>query len=400
MFHVKQAGPGRLSPSRPFHYHDDVKAPRALIAAPLLLLFLAATSACVSTENPQGWAAPVFDGSTTLFLQSHTRVGAAPVPGDTPSTTMAWSFPDKNSADQKGISFKAVYGEPVVDGGRIYLTTYDGGVFALDQATGKPIWRVKGSDLSGNIVGGAAVGADVVVFGTTDGHVYAVKKADGSTADGWPRGGVDAGAGVWAAPVIKDGAVFVATMAGDLRAWNLADHAEKWKFKASGAIANFELLADGRLFVPSLNKHVYFVDSVSGAQKGEFQASDWVWTQPAVKDGVAYFGDFGGNVYALNIKGDAPVELWRYSTGSNRVKSGPAIVGDVVVIADRQPMVHFVGAKDGKLLNKVPIQGSGTVRADLAVKDGFVYISTTAGGLFRADPGTRSVTEITVSGRQ
>ncbi len=377
-----------------------MKAPRALLAAPLLLLLVLSASACVSTENPQGWAAPVFDGSTVLFLQSHNRLGAAPVPGDTPSTTLAWSFPDKNSADQKDISFKAVYGEPVVDGDRIYLTTYDGGVFALDKATGKPVWRIKGTDISGNVVGGAGVNGDAVVFGTTDGHLYAVKKSDGSTADGWPKGGVDTGSGVWAAPIVKNGTVFVATMGGDVRALNLADHAEKWRFRASGAIANLELLDDGRLFVPSLNKHVYFLDSVSGSQKGDFQASDWVWTQPAVKDGVAYFGDFGGDVYALDISGATPKLLWRYSAGSSRVKSGPQIVDDVVVIADRQPAVHFVGAKDGKLLNKVPIEKSGTVRADLAQKDGLVYISTTAGGLFRADPKTRSVTEITVGGRQ
>lgn len=373
--------------------------PRALLAAPLLALFLASASACVSTENPQGWAAPTFSGTDILFLQHNNRLAAAPAPGDSPTTTISWSFPDKNNADQKNISVKAIYGEPVVDGDRVYLTTYDSGVFALDRASGKPAWRIQAKDLSGNVVGGAAVGGDAVVFGTSDGHLYAVKKADGAPLDGW-KSALPTGSGLWATPLLKDGTAIFATMSGDVRAINLADRTEKWRFKASGAIANLEFLPDGRIFAPSLNRHVYFLDPATGTEKGEFAASGWVWTQPVVKDGIAYFGDFDGTVYAIDIRSDTPAQVWKYNVGSSRVKSGPQIVDDVVVIADRRPTIHFLNAKDGTVLNRVPIDNSGTVRADLAQKDGAVYISTTAGGLFRADPVKRTVAEITVGGRQ
>jgi len=376
-----------------------VNFPRALAVAPLLLFFAIFTSACVSTENPSGWAAPVFDGNTLYFLASHDRLASAPAPTDA-GTTIAWNFPDKTNKDQAKLKLQGVYGEPVVESDTIYLTSYSGGVFALNKSNGAPKWRVKADDISGNVVGGAAVNGDVLVFGTTDGHLYAVNKNDGSTASGWPKGGLAYSDGIWATPIIKDDTLFVADMGGNLYALSLADRSEKWKFHTTGAIANVELLQDGRLFVPSLNKHVYLVDSASGAQKGDFPTGDWVWTQPAVKDGIAYFGDFGGDVYAVDITTDTPKQLWKYSTGGARVKSGPQIVDDVVVVADRKPEVHFLNAKDGSLLNKVPVANAGTFRADLVQKDGFVYIVSTNGHLLRAYPKSRAVVDLNVGGRQ
>lgn len=373
--------------------------PRALAVAPLLLFFALFASACVSTENPSGWAAPVFDGNTLYFLASHDRLASASAPTDA-GTTIAWSFPDKNNKDQSSIKLQGVYGEPVVESDTIYLTSYSGGVFALNKSNGVPKWRVKPADISGNVVGGAAVNGDVLVFGTTDGHLYGVNKNDGSTASGWPKGGLSYSDGIWATPIIKDDTLFVADMGGNLYAIALGDRSEKWKFHTTGAIANIELLQDGRLFVPSLNKHVYLVDSATGDQKGDFATGDWVWTQPAVKDGIAYFGDFGGDVYAVDITSDTPKQLWKYSTGGARVKSGPQIVDDVVVVADRKPEVHFLNAKDGSLFNKVPVANAGTFRADLVQKDGFVYIVSTNGHLLRADPKSRAVIDLNVGGRQ
>jgi outer membrane protein assembly factor BamB len=118
-----------------------VNFPRALAVAPLLLFFAIFASACVSTENPSGWAAPVFDGNSLYFLASHDRLASAPAPTDA-GTTIAWHFPDKNNKDQSNIKLQGVYGEPVVEGDTIYLTSYSGGVFALNKSNGVPKWRV------------------------------------------------------------------------------------------------------------------------------------------------------------------------------------------------------------------------------------------------------------------
>jgi hypothetical protein len=80
------------------------------------------------------------------------------------------------------------------------------------------------------------------------------------------------------------------------------------------------------------------------------------------------------------------------------VRAGAVVINGVVVVADRKPVVTFFDAANGTVLNRVPILDSGTVRADLTEKDGSAYVATTSGKLFRAEPDSRRVVEIQLSG--
>jgi hypothetical protein len=74
------------------------------------------------------------------------------------------------------------------------------------------------------------------------------------------------------------------------------------------------------------------------------------------------------------------------------------VIGDVLIVADRDPTVTFFNLSNGDFLNRVPLSDTGTVRANLVVKDGFAYFGTTDGELWRADPQNRSVREVILSG--
>lgn len=402
------------SPSAPYVqpcYHQPVKSPRRLAFLPALIALVFLATACVGTVNPEGWAAPVFDGNNIYFLQSHNRLAQARIPSDN-KTNLDWVFPDKNNAEQKNDKLQAVYGAPVIQDGVIYLTSYSGGVYALDQATGKPKWHVTGSTISGDVVGGAGVGAGVVAFGTTNGHLYVVNMSDGKPAPNWPKDGLTLSDGVWADPIEHNGTLYVATMGGDLFAYSVANGpgnpvwGEPFHTEGGGAIPDLALLDDTHLFVPSINRHVYVLDISNAAAprtQVDFKASDWVWTKPAFKNNVMYFGDFAGHIYAVDITGGPNGKMmWPQpaTADGNRVKSGPAIVDNVLVVADRNPIVRFIDLQSGKQLNAVPITGSGTVRADLETHGNEVYIVTTSGGLYIAHPDNRSVTEVQVGGRQ
>jgi outer membrane protein assembly factor BamB len=387
-----------------------VSSRRRLAFLPALFALVILASACVGTVNPEGWAAPVFEGNNIYFLQSHNRIARAPIPTDG-KTNLSWVFPDKNNASEKDDKLQAVYGEPIVADGNVYLTSYSGGVFALDQATGKPKWRVK-AGISGDVVGGAAVGSGKLAFGTTDGHFYVVNTSDGKPAANWPKDGIRLSDGVWATPIIEGDTLYVGTMGGQLYAYSLSKGPgtplwnEPFKTEGGGAIADLALLDKTHLFVPSINHHVYVLDisdPTGPKTQVDFTASDWVWTKPAFKDNIIYFGDFSGHVYAVDITaGPNGKMVWPEpaSTDGNRVKSAPAIVDNVLIVADRNPTVRFIDLKTGKVLNSVPIDGSGTIRADVVAHDGEGYVVTTKGGLFEAHPDNRSVTQVQVGGRQ
>jgi outer membrane protein assembly factor BamB len=372
---------------------------RALLIG-AVLLFLPLFTACVRVTNPDGWAAPVIDGQDVYVSTSKGHLSAVTLQ-DGNSATARWTFPDKDRDADKNIKPEAIYGDPVVEGGRVYIATFSAGVFALNKEDGRPVWPASGTNtakITGNIAGGVTVANGVLYFGTTEGRLYAWNASDGTPA--WPEP-KRFGRGIWATPVAIGDNLYVATMGGELHALSLADGSPAWidPFVATGAIADLVALDDGRLFVPSINRHVYVLNAQDGAVLADYRARDWVWTDPAVSGSRLFFGDFGGHVYGLDITNEGATPTWEpASLDGERVKAGAAIIGDVLVVADRKPVVTFINAATGEVLNRVPIEDAGTVRSNVHASGGFAYVLTTKGHLFRANPQNYSVAEIELIG--
>ncbi len=368
---------------------------------PLLVLSALLFSACVSVENPQGWGSPAFTSNAIYYQESKDHISGATLAADG-SASRSWVFPDKNNPADKDIQLKAIYGAPIVDGDAVYFSSFTGGVFALNKETGRPVWRLS-TGFSGDVVGGVSVGGGKVAFGTTDGDVHLLDEKDGKPSVGWPAGGVHFGKGVWAAPIIAGDVVYIASMDGTVDALKLADGSRTWAkpFSASGAIAELRVLDDQHLFAPSLNKHVYILNRADGGVAQDFRANDWVWGGAAFKDNTAYFGDFSGHVYALDIT--TGKDKWpsiALGDDRDRVKAAPQVVGDVVVFGDRSPTIHFLSVADGSRLGPpFPVVKAGTIRADaVTLQDGSVVFLTTNGRMFKADPKTQTVVELSVNG--
>lgn len=364
---------------------------RRPLALLLLLLFSLPLASCVSIANPEGWAAPVFAGERAYAFLGKDRLVALAVEG---APRLLWRFPGEG---QKGVRFEAVYTEPILDGDLLYFASYDGSLFAVSAADGSLRWQERG--FVGSIVGGPIlVDGRWLVFGTTEGRIYALDKVDRRPAPGWPRDGLRLGKGVWAPPVARDGTVYAATMDGRLYAIALDGARLLWPepFRVGAAIPDLALL-DGRLlFVPSLDRKVYLVDPATGREAfPALVASDWVWTRPAVAGSTFFFGDFAGRVYAVDITSGRV--RWTAAVGA-KVKAPPAVVGDALVVADRSPAVSFLSLETGELLNRVPVTAGGTLRAPVVAHGDAAYLLTTDGKLLRATPATLQVREVPLEG--
>ncbi len=370
-------------------YHSAVAQPRLLVLILAVVLALP-LAGCVSIANPEGWAAPVFTDSTAYVFLGDDQLAALTV---NEIAQPAWRIP----AEGQDVRFRAVYTEPVVDGDTLYFASYDGTLFAVSASDGSLRWQQRG--FIGSIVGGPVLAEGRwLVFGTTEGRLYALDKNDRTPAPGWPRDGLRLGKGVWAPPVAADGAVYAGTMDGNLYAIALDGARFLWPepFRVGAAIPDLALIRDGLLFVPSLDRKVYFVEAATGRQAfAPVEADAWVWTRPAVAGATAYFGDFAGTVVAVDITNGAV--RWRADVGS-KVKAAPAVVGDVLVVADRSPAVAFLDLETGELLNRVPLQSGGTVRAPVVAHGEVAYVVTTNGKLFRATPQTLQVREVVIAG--
>jgi serine/threonine-protein kinase len=99
-----------------------------------------------------------------------------------------------------------------------------------------------------------------------------------------------------------------------------------------------------------------------------------------VANGVVYVGSVDKNVYALNAKTGA--KLWSYTTGSF-VTSSPAVANGVVyVLSDN---LYALKASTGALLWSYPVSGSTNVcclSSSPAVVNGAVYVGSVDGNVY------------------
>lgn len=371
-----------------------MKLRRALPLGALAVLVSVFAVACGGVQNPEGWAAPALDGNTAYVLLKKDQLAAVDLQSG--SYAQRWAFP---TGDDKP-DITAVYGEPVVDGDRIYFASYKGDLFALNRGNGTPAWT-KPFALKGGVTGTVAQVGDLLLVGTIEGRVFAINKSDGSPARGWSADGIEVEDGVWAAVIAVRDRFYVATIDGTVQAYSLADGTPQWAepFKSTGAVADLALLEGGQLFVPSLNRDVYVLSPDTGQVQSQFTASDWVWTTPAQRGNTIYFGDFAGRVHAFDIT--TGNEVWLYDSGSRRrIKAQPVIVGDMLVVGTQESAVHFVDLRTGERKNVVPTDSdSGTIRANLVpLGTDAVLVITTKGHLYRATPRDLTLVRITSGG--
>ena len=114
---------------------------------------------------------------------------------------------------------------PMGDGNRIYATSVNGNVVALDPETGRQVWRNK---LGIALSSGPGVGEGLVVVAAADGYVIALAAADGT--ERW-RGYISGES--LAAPLVYDEYVVVQTVDNKLTALSIFDGTERWNLQQS-----------------------------------------------------------------------------------------------------------------------------------------------------------------------
>lgn len=363
------------------------------VLIPLVLAVAVFSSGCVGFSEPRGWAAPVFDGDTVYLFVDRDEFAAVAL--DEFGGEARWVFPDGDLDAESEIDLEAVYAPPLFAGDRIILAGFSGEMVALGPEgrfiAGRGSWHR--DDVEGSIVGGATLAGERFVFGTTEERLYVRNVVDGGAVAPWPVDGREVDGEIWSQPVVVGNTLYVGTMAGNLYAFDLESGQALWAspFDAGGAIADLSFIGNGVLFVPTLRGEVWLVDAAAGtALREPFQAEGWVWTRPAIRDGVAYFGDFEDFVYAWDM--DSGRTLWTYQA-ENKVKAQGVIIGETLIVGDEGGTVHFVDLASGVRRNAVKLDGAGKIRAGLVEKEGFAWVLGTEGRLYRADPETLTVIE-------
>lgn len=197
--------------------------------------------------------------------------------------------------------------QPVVAGGRLYVGSMDGVMYAREAATGAPLWQYA---VGGPIRHSAAVTAGTVVFSSHDGFTYALRAADGALV--WKAA---TGPSV-TAPVADEARsrVYVASTNGTLTALAASSGAVAWSVNAGAPILTSPALSsDGSL--------VLFGDEDVEAVAVDAAAGTLRWRRPLEGQSLADRSPvaFGSSVmfrsqplyffHELLAEGDATMDL-------------------------------------------------------------------------------------------
>lgn len=267
-------------------------------------------------------SSPVYADGTVYFGSDDGKIYAA----DARSGQLRWTWATDGP----------VPSTPAVHAGRLFVLSYDGRLHALDAATGLPQWtfatggerRFEARGLHGNrprtqtfadpfdvYLSSPAVAQGLVVFGSSDGHVYALEETSGALR--WKQRTGDV---VHASPAIADGRVVVGSWDSRLYAFDLHTGEERWRFQAG-------------------------TDPLMFNQQG-FQSS------PAIVDGVVYVGCRDSHLYAVDLASGQV--RWRFSTGNSWVVGSPAVAGGHVVFATSDSSkLHVVEAASGRPVHEL-----------------------------------------------
>jgi hypothetical protein len=114
--------------------------------------------------------------------------------------------------------------EPIVAGGRVFVATHAGHLYALDAETGAPRWRFTAP---GPLLHSPAVAEDRVITAAAGGGVYALDAATGRLL--WTAATASSLEGFTAAPLVAEQRVYLGARDGRFYCLDLADGREWWR---------------------------------------------------------------------------------------------------------------------------------------------------------------------------
>ena len=320
---------------------------------------------------------------------------------------------------------------PVVVDGVVYAAAVEGGVVALELATGKQLWQYRPSKEKGKaplrLSGGPGAGEGLVVVGSLDGQVIALEASSGT--ERW-RARVPAE--VISAPAVANGLVFVRSNDGRVTAFEASNGTQRW-FNSqelpvltvrgnapvlagpgvvfvgndNGSLATLSM-ADGRTLweqqvgqpegrtdlermadvdaAPVLDGNVLFVSSYKNqtmAIEGPTGRPLWMRDHGnagalAVTSGAVVVADGKGVVWSLDkYSGSAN---WSQPALARRELTGVAVQGDYAVVGDLEGYLHWMRLDDGAFAARLR-HGRDRLLAAPKVADGILLVQNVDGKL-------------------
>ncbi|HUN05868.1 MAG TPA: PQQ-binding-like beta-propeller repeat protein [Aggregatilineales bacterium] len=106
------------------------------------------------------------------------------------------------------------------------------------------------------------------------------------------------------------------------------------------------IVAEGKVYVGTMNNKFYAIDSLTGDSRWEFTAGGPILHTAAYNSSIVVFGSMDGNIYALNASNGSL--RWKYQTGAG-VNAAPIIARGLVLVGSRDGRFYALDLSAGTL---------------------------------------------------
>jgi serine/threonine protein kinase len=256
-----------------------------------------------------------------------------------------------------------IVSNPAIKDNRVYLSTQDNRVLALDASTGDLIWEHKTVTA---VQSSPAVAGDMVFFGARNRKVIALDAFTGNTlwefaTENNPTTG---------SPIVKDGVVYIGSGDGRIYALDALTGTERWsQLDALDWITNTPALSDNILVVSSLDGWVRTYDTNTGKKRFSFSGFNrLIIGSPIIMGETIYVPYQNGLLASMKLKETEVLFQSRWYRGALQLWFWG--------------MIDHPGLPKG--VNWVKRIG-GTINSTPAVDENNVYVPTEGGRLHAID---------------
>jgi outer membrane protein assembly factor BamB len=199
-----------------------------------------------------------------------------------------------------------IWASPVVLRDKVIFGSLDRRLYAVGLSTGEKLWSF---EAGGGIASTPLVADSTIYFGSFDGHLYAVGSdgrqvwASPFRVDDW----------VWSRPIYHEGTVYFGVLDGWFYAVGAGSGRERWSLDAGGPIRAAPVLEDGVLVLATMAGEVFGVNPKSGAMEWRRSLGEGVTVSAdlGAYDGEVYVSSGAGRVYALEAR--TGKRVWSFS---------------------------------------------------------------------------------------
>jgi outer membrane protein assembly factor BamB len=171
---------------------------------------------------------------------------------------------------------------PLLKGKRLFVGSWDHGVYALNAKTGKRIWRFEADD---QVNTSAAYWKGRIYIASDGGTLYSLSAKTGKQL--WSRS--DAHEFWYATPTVAHGRVYIGNTDGTMYVYGAKSGKLLWARPLGSYIYGAAAVYRRKVFVGTYDGKFYALDAATGDTHWQIDAKGAVHAAPTVMDGLVYY---------------------------------------------------------------------------------------------------------------